>query len=524
MKKCRAFLLLLALLIPAGAPALAAEPTLTFTARSADLNRYNGHILCRMENAAYYSLLDADGNVLVPESEEYTYMSATEYGYIKVERAAADGLHDEGLLDGDGKVLIPAEYADIDIVSSRWQLGIKLAPSSAEDKDYTVRTNDGNTFYRIDTTDFYFDGRKVGSLSRADFGGGYCTAYGAYIRVPNIAKENVYYNSKLEPSPYGKDFYGEYDQQYYNRAYTYYHIGSGQQAFAASCTLNAADVEDPYLYSDGAVYDLQGNLLFNTLQNYDSIRDFKGGYAVVYKDRMYGMIDLTGKEAVPLKYSSVGYSESEPFKYGYISAERDGKFGFVDVNGQESCDFTYSKDIVSNRSTFGTLKNLDGSIIVISAAVGELPQHYSDVSFPGYYGCMVFEGKNDQGQTALIDLYGNTLLPFDTYNSLDATHDGSVALVYHGNRQYDVFRFDITGPVNQPVQRPAEEPVREPAAQDDGTWICANGHGGNTGNFCSECGSPRPAEETQPTHCANCGFEFGETVPKFCPNCGTKTE
>ena len=28
----------------------------------------------------------------------------------------------------------------------------------------------------------------------------------------------------------------------------------------------------------------------------------------------------------------------------------------------------------------------------------------------------------------------------------------------------------------------------------DGTWTCENGHGGNTGKFCSECGAPKPEE------------------------------
>ena len=27
---------------------------------------------------------------------------------------------------------------------------------------------------------------------------------------------------------------------------------------------------------------------------------------------------------------------------------------------------------------------------------------------------------------------------------------------------------------------------------DDGTWTCENGHAGNTGKFCSECGAKKP--------------------------------
>ena len=36
---------------------------------------------------------------------------------------------------------------------------------------------------------------------------------------------------------------------------------------------------------------------------------------------------------------------------------------------------------------------------------------------------------------------------------------------------------------------PKPEPV------DDGTWTCENGHEGNTGKFCSECGAPKPVDQ-----------------------------
>ena len=68
-----------------------------------------------------------------------------------------------------------------------------------------------------------------------------------------------------------------------------------------------------------------------------------------------------------------------------------------------------------------------------------------------------------------------------------------------------------TSPVEEPET--ADVPVR-PAV-----WTCENGHSGNTGNFCPECGAKRPAS------CANCGYVFENGVsPKFCPNCGAKQE
>ena len=49
-----------------------------------------------------------------------------------------------------------------------------------------------------------------------------------------------------------------------------------------------------------------------------------------------------------------------------------------------------------------------------------------------------------------------------------------------------------------------------------GTWTCSCG-AVNTGKFCSECGSPRPADGKW--ICPQCGTE---NTGKFCADCGTK--
>ncbi len=61
-----------------------------------------------------------------------------------------------------------------------------------------------------------------------------------------------------------------------------------------------------------------------------------------------------------------------------------------------------------------------------------------------------------------------------------------------------------------------EAPAETETSAGDGTWTCSNGHTGNTGRFCPECGEPRPANA-----CTSCGFEFPEGEQyKFCPECG----
>lgn len=71
----------------------------------------------------------------------------------------------------------------------------------------------------------------------------------------------------------------------------------------------------------------------------------------------------------------------------------------------------------------------------------------------------------------------------------------------------------------QPMQQPAPAPAPTPAPSTEG-WTCACGKTGNTGKFCAECGSPKPAPvDNGPWTCPSCG---SQNTGKFCAECGTK--
>jgi hypothetical protein len=526
---------------------------------------------CQMDGENYYRLVDGKGNVIVSESAQYTNMNRDYNGhFFRVEVKNDDGVHNDGLIDAKGKVIIPAQYADIKVIDDRWQAGIKLTPSSAEDKDYTFSnwSTGEKTFYRIDTVDIYFDGALAGTLNRNQYGDGSYTAYGAYLQIRDIEKKFRFYDKELHLSPYESTLSGEFDSVYKNRKNIYYHQGTGQVAFDASCTLNPEDLANPYLYNNGVMYDLQGNVMFQARQNYDYVQKYVGDFAVAKMNRKCGLVDKAGNEVIPVEYDNLGYSETRLLESGYISAVKDEKFGFLDANGNVTCDFVYTENIVRNYTPFATIKNLDGTIIVLSAAVGELPEHYTEVYFPSSNNPRGFIGENAAGQRCVVDLYGETIIPYsDEYSNITINNDLSVIICERTYRDYDLYScsvgtdseslskgVDIQAPSSgevfvsaepapdvtlPPVQietywtcenghelntgkfcsecgLPKPEPTPTPELAD-GTWTCENGHTGNTGKFCSECGAPRPVVVEGPWTCEN--GHTGNTG-KFCSECG----
>lgn len=52
-------------------------------------------------------------------------------------------------------------------------------------------------------------------------------------------------------------------------------------------------------------------------------------------------------------------------------------------------------------------------------------------------------------------------------------------------------------------------------------WACDQCQTNNTGNFCTQCGTGRPAPNTA-AFCGSCGNRFEGERPRFCPQCGTQ--
>ena len=136
--KIRFLSFLVALVMVLGVvPAVTAEAAYTeIQARDVIVSRYSDHMGCRFDGDNYYCLIDADGNAITEKL--YTEMRTVyDAPFFRVSVSSADGVHDEGVIDDNGNVIVPAVYADINFISDRWQAGVKLISSGSDDKDYT---------------------------------------------------------------------------------------------------------------------------------------------------------------------------------------------------------------------------------------------------------------------------------------------------------------------------------------------------------------------------------------------------
>ena len=443
MKKLLTLVLACILLLSLSSAAFAEPATVTFKAEEAELNLSSNTIAVQLEDDGYYQLISSDGEIIVPASEQYTKMDAQwDMPFFTVEKDTGDVLRCEGFMAGDGTVLVPAKYFMTDYISDDWQVGYLVTDAAGEDYDFVLTYYDDDAtecYYDLETADFYYKGEYVGSLNYDECSTEYCCAYGAYLGVYDRAGNHVFYNSKMERSPYEATYFEEFDEEYdlESDQYLYYHQGSGQQAFVPECTLDPDDLENPYLYLDGVLYDITGQEIVRFPHEYDDYSyEFLDGYCITELEGKAGVITLKGEELVPFEYDSVGFYEDHPFRFGYISAVKDGMFGFLDAKGQPTGDFVYPEDEVSNYTTFATIKDENDATAVISAAVGTLPETYTYVYFPSQEGCTAFVAVKEDGTMGVVDLYGNVLVPFGGYYDIDVSLDGTTALV---NVDYETF-------------------------------------------------------------------------------------
>ena len=503
MKKWLLILLALCLCCSVASAEISMEVK-TAEARSLSLNETANTFVMRDSKTKLYQVVDADLN---PLSEQYDDIDIT-YGQYEVKDA--NGAH--GLLDGQGKVLIAPAYDDIKYISDRWAIGIMLKEATAENYDYETWLSDAKKFYLIDTVDVFYRGEKKATFSRLEWNSGY--AYGDYLIVQDREKKYSAYNKDFVKSPVIPDYSSEYDDDYRSGKIT--HIGSGQQAFCPECTLTPDEVQQ-YLWvnRNDELIDLQGNVLadLSDYQNMHTIDRSTNLIRVKNNKKKLGLLDQTGKVLIPCEYDEFGYDYDIAQQMGYLYAVKNGKSGFVSLKSGKEAGFEFLESAGNQRGGFIVIEDPREGVILISAVAGELPGRYKEVSIPYSSAAMFATVTEMDGTIHVIDIKGNEALPDNPEirysGNVSFSKDGALILLNDMQNVYHIYKVTYTDDPEEP-----EPSVDKPAESDDGSWTCENGHEGNTGKFCGECGAPKPAGTWT---CEN-GHE-GNTG-NFCTECG----
>ena len=102
-------------------PAMADIASYTVDTYDVSLNPKTGTLAVADYDAGCYVLMDAAGNKLT--QEKYLYMSSYETGF---QIALEEGTNNIGFINGQGALLVPPQYGDIEWLSEDWQIGVVL--------------------------------------------------------------------------------------------------------------------------------------------------------------------------------------------------------------------------------------------------------------------------------------------------------------------------------------------------------------------------------------------------------------
>ena len=407
------------------------------------------------------ALSDVYGNPLTGY-ELYSSGISMEDGLIIASQVRQNDPNTTGALSLRGKAVVPFSYADVDVISSHWAVGVKVKNATADQYDYSTYS-DPKQYYLIDTLDVYYINGDTGSFLRTLTRADYDRAYGkgdylniqnrtngaitTYDRSFNVAATNVSYTSDFEavlPDQY---------ESYYDR-----------------------NAEHRY-----GIKDRDGNVVIPPFA--DTIYSIRGNY-VVYAiedasgDYKRGLVTLDGKLVLPAIFDRIEYSSYAPkdengldaYVYGgkgYFSVEQNDKQGYAITGGTMTFPAKYPTSVVNDRGVAADYTDLDGSMAIIAADGVEtkLGSQYSSVYTLNYTDGMLWECRNDTtNRYDLLDWHGNVLMS-ECYD-FAVSGDGSCLAVSRSYSDpmefYKINYLTDADPDPAPAQPAA---TSEPAAQ-----------------------------------------------------------
>lgn len=387
-------------------------------------------------------LLSPAGEPLL-DGQTFTGVYAEAFGYLEV--MGEDGRI--GLVSPRGELLLPAEYGDIDIISDRLIMGIRIREAGAgEAYDYASFSSDAR--YVAVSADVYYDGALILTLAQDEFYPGYSSSYEQYGRYFSVCSRDgtiVWYDITGRKTGATSRWAEEYDYEYDdNFDYVWYHVPTGVRAFVPGCTLSTEEVQVPFLYDyeTGRVLDLTGNTVFTLSlgirtelgEDLEILMVADGGIWFEYRSRRCLFVDWQGNCLMDI------YTDRE--EYLYLKAVEgplccfasDSQVIFADTAALTVTRYPFPEGYDPNY-TFGAryfaLKNADGSDVLLCTPWGVLGLGNCYIAAEGRELLCIEIG----GTYYLIDLQGNVVLE----GCHDLAYDDSLCLMQDADGHDQIF-------------------------------------------------------------------------------------
>lgn len=292
---------------------------------SSDFHDGLAYVEKEIGSEALEGVIDRNGNVIFPF--EYADIRYFKDGIAVVRKKYPDGRYKEGVVDKTGRLVLPTEYDEIKPFSN----GLSVV---SKDGKYGVTDLNGTMVIPLgDDKITIWDGGQITSVSKEGSEKYWVIDKDGKV-VPSDEYEEIY--------PFVEDmalFQKDGKWGYIDR--------SGEQAIPA--IYDNADV-----FSEGMALVQQGDKCAYINKSGDTVLPFEydidkvlynsrfyNDFAKVYKNGKYGVIDKTNAVVIPLEYDGIDdYQFSMLSEYGITPVVKDGNYGLADANGNLVVDCT----------------------------------------------------------------------------------------------------------------------------------------------------------------------------------------
>ena len=446
MKRFTSLLFALLMLLSLGALAEPAAPVKVYEVTNGEFLGNTNLFAFRNEAFGLQGVMAPDGTVVIP-NEYYNLQMKNPWGYI--EAAKLDQLNGKGLLDESGKVLIPFEYAEFDVLSKDWVVAITLEESTKENYDYQALLGGYGSGYYLVTDRTFFNmntGEAVGKVARNDFDK--VAVYGDFLILEDLQGVKTVYDASFQPLGTARETYYPYDIVKNGEQWEVRRAGDGELVLTSPVEVSGWDRNDGMLRTSvggkSGRMDLQGNTVIPT--EYETLILDNEGFAraKLKREEKTGLLDKSGQPLTEFKYddfpftytrgTSVGPT-SMTIVDGYAPVELDGKIGFINAQGEETLPPTYAKAAVTINANTLLFADATGKFTLVAAdgTVTELPYQKVERIYNGVNG-RLYAVTDEAGKSGVIDWHGNVLIPLGDHPAYDIKSSTDNSLVTIKNR------------------------------------------------------------------------------------------